>query len=105
MEKIVERLTRVVAGCCWEVMVTRSVPRESLKSLRQVTKRLTLLLAGDLAKEVAAIFREVYTHPSKQLYDDTTVHLLCSNYWLQPIYQELLRSSSRYQATQDQETN
>ena len=68
--------------------MTRSVPRESLKSLRQVTKRLTLLLAGDLAKEVAAIFREVYTHPSKQLYDDTTVHLLCSNYWLQPIYQD-----------------
>ena len=98
LQKIVERLTRVV-GCCWEVMVTRSVPRESLKSLRQVTKRLTLLLAGDLAKEVAAIFREVYTHPSKQLYDDTTVHLLCSNYWLQRIYQELLHSSSRYNAT------
>ena len=63
LQKRVERLTRVVAGCCWEVMVTRTVPRESLKSLRQVTKRLTLLLAGDLAKEVAAIFREVYTIP------------------------------------------
>ena len=79
--------------------MTRTVPRESLKSLRQVTKRLTLLLPADLAKEVAAIFREVYTHPSKQLYDDTTLHLLCSNYWLQPIYQELLHSSSRYNAT------
>ena len=27
------------------------------------------------------------------------MHLLCSNYWLQPIYQELLHSSSRYNAT------
>lgn len=40
---------------------------------------LTMLTAGDLAKEVAAIFQEVYTHPSKQLYDDTA-HLLYSNY-------------------------
>ena len=38
-----------------------------------------MLLAGDLAKEVAAIFREIFTHPSEQLYDDTTVHLLCSH--------------------------
>ena len=39
-------------------MVTRLVPLESLKSLRQVTKRISMLLAGDLAKEVAAIFRK-----------------------------------------------
>ena len=71
LQKIVDRPTRVVAGCCWEVMVTRPVPLEWLKSLRQVAKCLTMLLAGDLAKEVAAIFREVYTHPSKQLYDNT----------------------------------
>ena len=45
-----------------------------------------------LAKEVAAILREILTHP-KKLYDDNTAHLLCSNYWLQPIYQELLHSS------------
>ena len=61
LQKIVDRFTRVVAGCCWEVMVTRPVPLESLKFLRQVTKRLTMLLAGDLAKEVTAIFREIHT--------------------------------------------
>ena len=72
------RMTLTGCTICRTHSCTR-IPRESLKSLRQVTKRLTLLLAGDLAKEVAAIFREVYTHPSKQLYDDTTVHLLCSN--------------------------
>ena len=36
---------------------------------------------------------------TKKLYDDNTAHLLRSNYWLQPIYQELLHSSSRYNAT------
>ena len=32
-------------------------------------------------------------------------HLLCSNYWIQPIYQELLHSSSRYNATRAGERN
>ena len=31
--------------------------------------------------------------------------LLCSNYWIQPIYQELLHSSSRYNATRAGERN
>ena len=38
-------------------------------------------------------------------YDDNTAHLLCSNYWVQPIYQELLHSSSRYNATRTGEKN
>ena len=32
-----------------------------------------------LAKEVAAILREILTHPTKKLYGDRTAHLLCSN--------------------------
>ena len=36
---------------------------------------------------------------------DTTAHLLCSNYWLQPIHQELLHSSSQYNATGNGEKN
>ena len=31
----------------------------------------------------------ILTHPTKRLYDDSIAHLLCSNYWVQPIYQEL----------------
>ena len=56
-----------------------------------------------LGKEVAAILRAVLTHETKKLYNDSTVHLLCSNYWIQPIYQELLHSSSRYNATREGE--
>ena len=58
-------------------------------------------LAVYLAKEVAAILRAVLTHETKKLYNDSTVHLLCSNYWVQPIYQELLHSSSRRNATRE----
>ena len=105
LQKIVDHLDRVLAGCCWEAHATRAVPEESLPSIRLASKLLTMLLAGYLAKEVAAILKEILTHPTKKLYDDNTVHLLCSNYWLQPIYQELLHSSSRYNATVTGEKN
>ena len=72
-------------------------------SLHEVAKCLTMKLAVYLAKEVAAILRAVLTHETKKLYNDSTVHLLCCNYWVQPIYQELLHSSSRYNATREGE--
>ena len=105
LQKCVDHLDRVLAGCCWEVHATRADPKESLSSLRQVSKCLTMMLAIYLAKEVAAILRAVLTHDTKKLYDDRTVHLLCSNYWIQPIYQELLHSSSRCNATRTGERN
>ena len=74
---------------------------ESLASLHELAKCLTMELAVYLAKEVAAIIRAVLTHETKKLYNDSTVHLLCSNYWIQPIYQELLHSSSRRNATRE----
>ena len=105
LQKCVDHLDRVLAGCCWEVHATRVAPTESLSSLHQVAKCLTMQLAVYLAKEVAAILRAVLTHDTKKLYDEGTVHLLCSNYWIQPIYQELLHSSSRYNATRAGERN
>ena len=69
LQKCVDHLDRVLAGCCWEVYATRADPEESLSSLRQVSKCLTMMLAIYLAKEVAAILREILTHPTKRLYD------------------------------------
>ena len=105
LQTCVDHLDRVLAGCCWEVHATRADPEESLSSLRQVSKCLTMLLAIYLAKEVAVILRGILTHSTKKLHDDSTVHLLCSNYWVQPIYQDLLHSSSRYNATRTGERN
>eukprot|EP00434_Breviolum_minutum_P014838 symbB.v1.2.013083.t1/scaffold920.1/size152120/5 len=101
LQTCVDHLDRVLAGCCWEVQATRTTPSESLASLHEVAKCLTMKLAVYLAKEVAAILRAVLTHETKKLYNDSTVHLLCSNYWVQPIYQELLHSSSRRNATRE----
>ena len=101
LQTCVDHLDRVLAGCCWEVQATRTTPPDSLTSLHEVAKCLTMQLAVYLAKEVAAILRAVLTHETKKLYNDSTVHLLCSNYWIQPIYQELLHSSSRYNTTRE----
>jgi len=62
LQTCVDHLDRVLAGCCWEVQATRISPSESLLSLRQVAKCLTMQLAVHLAKEVAAILRAVLTH-------------------------------------------
>ena len=77
LQTCVDHLDRVLAGCCW-----------SLLSLHHVAKCLTMQLAVYLAKEVSAILRAVLTHDTKKLYNDSTVHLLCSDYWVQPIYQD-----------------
>ena len=71
LQKSVDHLDRVLAGYCWEVHATRADSEKSLSSLRQVSKRLTMLLAVNLAKEVAAILR-ILSHPTKKLYDDHT---------------------------------
>ena len=52
LQKCVDHLDRVLAGCCWEVHATRVNPPESLSSLHQVAKCLTMQLAVYLAKEV-----------------------------------------------------
>ena len=101
LQTCVDHLDRVLAGCCWEVQATRTTPSESLLSLHQVAKCLTMKLAVHLAKEVAAILRAVLTHETKKLYN---ARCICfALYWIQPIYQELLHSSSRYNAAREGE--
>ena len=75
LQTCVDHLDRVLAGCCWEVQATRLTPSESLSSLHELAKCLTMELAVYLAKEVAAILRAVLTHETKKLYNDSTVHL------------------------------
>ena len=103
LRKVIDQLDRVLAGCCWEVLISKPKPSESLQLLREASKGLTLLLAGWLAEEIASMLREITSHPSQKLYDDDTIHLLCANYWLLPIYQELLHTATRYNVTSEGE--
>ena len=101
LQTCVNHLDRVLAGCCWKAQTTRLTPSESLAFPHELAKCVTMELAVCLAKEVAAILGAVLTHETKKLYNDSTVHLLCSNYWIQPIYQELLHSLPRHNATRE----
>ena len=103
LRKVIDQLDRVLAGCCWKVLISNPKPSESLQLLQEASKGLTLLLAGWLAEEIAFMLRKITFHPSQKLYDDDTIHLLCANYWLLPIYQELLHTATRYNVTSEGE--
>ena len=71
-------------------------PRPELVPQRWPCKRVWITLT--------ACWPAVAGRPMQQLYDDNTAHL-CSDYWLQSIYQELLHSWSRNNATGTGEKN
>ena len=95
----VEHLDRVIAGCCWEVLITRKNPDESVGSLRQAAKCLTIMLAGYLADFAAETLRAALRSQGAPLTDEENIHLLGANYWVQPIYQELLHVASGHNAS------
>ena len=94
-----DRLGRVLAGCCWEVLISRQDPDDSVGTLRQAARSLTLTLASYLSEFVAETLRASRTSQGAPLTDEENIHLLAANYWVQPIYQELLRAASGHNAS------
>ena len=68
--------------------------QEKPSALRQAAKSLTLTLASYLADFVAETLRASRTLPGGSLIDEENIHLLGANFWVQPIYQELLHAAS-----------
>jgi len=97
--KSVDHLDRVLAGCCSEVLITRKYPDDSLGALRQAARSLTLTLASYLAEFVAETLRGARTSQGAPLTDEENTHLLGANYWVQPIYQEVLHAASGHNAS------
>ena len=93
-----DHLDRVLAGWWWEVLITRQDPNDSLGALRQAARSLTLTLASYLAEFVAETLR-ARTFQGAPLTDEENTHLLGANYWVQPIYQELLHAASGHNAS------
>ena len=92
-------LDRVLAGCCSEVLITRKDPDDSLGALRQAT----WTLASYLSEFVAETLRASRTSQGAPLTDEENIHLLGANFWVQPIYQELLHAASGHNASVDGE--
>ena len=74
-------------------------PDDSLGALRQAARSLTLTLASYLSEFVAETLRASRTSQGAPLTGKENMHLLGANYWVQPIYQELLHATSGHNAS------
>ena len=98
-----KHLERLLEGFCLEVFATNADPDEQLGSIKAFAKDLVLVLAFHLAERIATLLRQVLDHPTKVLYDPENEVLFLPQFWLFPIYRELLNTASRNRPSKDSE--
>ena len=86
----VNRLDGLLVGYLMELRATHSDPSRCRRQISSFAKTLTVRVATYLAKEIAALFRPVLYHPLMSLTEDDTLPLLTSEFWVRPVYEELL---------------
>ena len=86
-----------------EVMATNVQPELHLPSIKKFAKDLVLLFAFHLAERISSLLRQVLDHPKKVLYDPESEVLFLPQFWLLPIYRELLNTASRNRPSRDSE--
>ena len=91
-----QRLDRLVACYLMELMATHSDVSQCRKRISSFAKVLTVRVAMNLAKLIASLLRPVLYHPRMKLADDDTIALLSSEFWVRPVYEELLHAASRF---------
>ena len=64
---------------------------------------LALLLAFHLAERISSLLRQVLDHLTKVLYDPENEMLFLPQFWLLPIYRELLNTASRIRSSRGSE--
>ena len=98
-----KHLERLLEGFCLEVYATNANPDEQLGSIKSFAKDLVLALAFHLAELIASLLRQVLDHPTKVMYDPETEVLFLPQFWLFPIYRELLNTASRNRPSKNSE--
>ena len=98
-----KQLERLLEGYCMEIYATNALPDEQLVSIKLFAKDLVLLLAFHLAERIASLLRQVLDHSSKVLYDPENEVLFPPQFWLLPIYREVLNTASRNRLSRDSE--
>ena len=92
----VPRLDRLVVGYLMELIATQPDPDQCRKRISSFAKTLTVRVAMYLAKFIASLLRPVLHHPCMTLTDDDAICLLTSQFWVRPVYEELLHAASRF---------
>ena len=98
-----KQLERLIEGYCVEVMVTNIRPELQLHSIKKFAKDLVLLFALHMAEKISSLLRQVLDHPTKVLYDPESEVLFLPQFWVLPIYRELLNTASRHRPSRDSE--
>ena len=89
-----KHLERLLEGYCLEVYATNVYPDGQVGSIKAYAKDLVLLLAFHLAERIDS---------TKVLYDPENEVLFLPQFWLLPIYRELLNTASRNRPSRDSE--
>ncbi len=88
-----------------EIMATNTYPDQHVPSIKLFAKDLVLLLAFHCAARISSLLCQVMDHPTEVLYDPETEVLFLPQFWLLPIYRELLNSASRIRPSRASELN
>ena len=94
----VQRLDRLVAGYLMELRATHFNVYQCRKKISSFAKVLTVRVAMYLAKLIASLLRPILYHPLMELTEEDTLALLSSEFWVRPVYEELLHAASRFMA-------
>ena len=95
IDYLIQRVERLLTGFANEISATQWYPATFDRRVKSSAKFLTERIAIYLAKEVASILRPVVSHPLLTQFDPESKPLLTSDFWVMPIYKELLYSGSR----------
>ena len=95
IDYLIQRVERLLTGFANEISATQWYPATFDRRIKSSAKFLTERIAIYLAKEVASILRPVVLHPLLTQFDPDSKPLLTSDFWVMPIYKELLYSGSR----------
>eukprot|EP00434_Breviolum_minutum_P041318 symbB.v1.2.036756.t1/scaffold5224.1/size29657/3 len=89
------QIDRLLEGYCFQILATNRDPEAHNGRVIQTATHLTWILAEYLADTIAWLMRSILDHASKILFDNDTQPLLTPNFWILPLYRELLNSARR----------
>ena len=94
LDGLTSQLSKVVMTATMEIIASCRYPDFGLPSLTQLAKDVTIALALHLADLVADWLCGILDQHAVLLFNESTAGMLQASYWVRPIYEELLYSSS-----------
>ena len=94
LDGLTSQLSKVVMSATMEIIASCRYPDYGLPSVTQLAKDVTVALALHLADLVANWLCGIVDQQAVLLFNESTACMLQASYWVRPIYEELLYSSS-----------